>query len=162
MRRIAAIAISIIVALSMATPIALVGAQGPPGDVELDFKASELDPPLVLCEFDVHFHLSGKQGTIESPGGELIITSPGLTATLTNVTSGESVTLSITGTITETVLANGDVQRVMHGRNIFFDPLEGFVLLIGEFTGVAKQPENLLVQPLEGNGRKIDLCALLS
>jgi hypothetical protein len=160
MRRIAAIAISIILALSTATPIALVGAQGPPTDVEATFTASEMG--LVLCEFDVGFELSGKAKTIDLSGGRMIITSPGLSVTLTNLNSPENqVTLSITGAFHNTELNNGNVQTVYTGRNLFFDPLEGFVLLIGKFTGVADASTNTLVQPLEGNGQKIDACGLL-
>jgi hypothetical protein len=155
MRRIAVIAISIVMLLGMATPSMLEGAQGPPEDAS--FEATFED----FCTFPVHFDVTGKQGVIELPGGGLIITSPALRAILTNTTSGESVTLSITGAFHITTLENGNVQTVYTGRNIFFDPLEGLVLLIGEFTGVADPVTNMLVQPLEGHGQKIDLCELL-
>jgi hypothetical protein len=160
MPRIAVLVISVIVALSMATPIALVGAQGPPEDVEYTVKLSDFGP--LLCAFDVLFEVSGKAGVIALPGGGFILTSPALRATLTNLTSGESVTLSITGAFHNTTLENGNVQTVYTGRNILGDPLEGLVLLIGEFTGVADRDTGRLVQPLEGNGQQIDLCALLS
>ena len=159
-RRVRLLAMSFIVALSLATSVALAGQQDPPQDVDLEFKASDLG--LVFCEFDVGFHLVGKQGVIILSGGSFITTSPGLDATLTNLTSGASVTLNITGTIEETPLENGLVQRVHRGRNIFFDPLEGFVLLIGQFTALTDPDTNTLVQPLEGAGQKIDLCELLS
>jgi hypothetical protein len=58
------------------------------------------------------------------------------------------VTLGITGSRWETALENGLVQQVFTGRTIFFDPLEGFVLLIGKFTGVVDPATNMLVQPL--------------
>jgi hypothetical protein len=156
----AAIAISIIVALCTATPITLVGAQGPPTNADSTFMASDMG--LVLCAFDVRFELSGKAGVIELPGGGLILTSPGLHATLTNLANEENqVTLNITGSFHNTTLENGNAQTVYTGRNLLFDPLEGFVLLIGNFTGVADASTNLLVQPLEGHGQKIDVCGLL-
>jgi hypothetical protein len=62
----AVLVISVIVALSIATPLALVGAQGPPADVDQDFKLSDLG--FVFCDFDVRFQVHGKQGTIELPG----------------------------------------------------------------------------------------------
>ena len=160
MRRISTIAISLIIALSTATPIALMGAQRPPEDVEYTVKLSDFGP--LLCAFDVLFEVSGKAGVIALPGGGFILTSPALRATLTNLTSGESVTLSITGAFHNTTLENGNVQTVYTGRNILGDPLEGLVLLIGTFTGVADPDTNMLVQPLEGHGQEIDLCELLS
>jgi hypothetical protein len=155
MRRIAAIAISIAMLLSMAMPSMLEGAQQPPEDFTFD------DTVKGFCAFPVHILALGKQGVIELPGGGLIVTSPALSATLTNVRSGESVTLSITGAFHITTLANGNVQTVYTGRNIVFDPLVGIVLLIGEFTGVADPETGMLVQPLEGTGQNIDLCLLL-
>ena len=160
MRRIAATAISVILVLTTAMPIALAGTQGPPTEVEATFTASEMG--LVLCAFDVGFDLSGKAKTIDLSGGRMILTSPGLSVTLTNLDSPEhQVTLSITGAFHNTELPNGNVQTVYTGRNLFFDPLEGFVLLIGKFTGVADASTNMLVQPLEENGQKIDVCGLL-
>jgi hypothetical protein len=47
------------------------------------------------------------------------------------------------------------------GRNLFFDPSVGFVLLIGKFTAVTGA-ENTLVQSLDEHGQVIDVCAPLS
>jgi hypothetical protein len=109
-----------------------------------------------LCEFPVQIDLSGKGSQIDLPGGGFILTSPGLFATLTNLDSPEhQVTLNITGTITFT---NDGLQAVMNGRNIFFDPSVGFVLLIGNFTAITSGG----VTTLSGNGQVIDLCDLVS
>ena len=158
MRGIAAIVISIVMLLSMAMPSMLEGAQQPPENFTFD------DTVEGFCEFPVPILALGKQGVIELPGGGLIVTSPALSAALTNVTptSGESVTLSITGAFHITTLANGNVQTVYTGRNIVFDPRVGIVLLIGKFTGVADPDTGMLVQDLEGRGQNIDLCLLLS
>ena len=164
MRRFVAIAISMIVALSAAAPIVSVVAQEPPTDVEGTFEVpDELNP----CPFRVLIELSGKGKTIEL-GERTILTSPGLTATLTNLddpanqeTLTNQETLSITGAFHQTVLENGDVKTVVTGRNILFDPEAGFVLAIGRFSYVFDQAGNL-VQPLAGEGQLIDLCDLLS
>jgi hypothetical protein len=127
MRRIAVLAISMIVALSFPSSI---GAQGPPEDVSGVFTLEG------LCDFPIEFDLSGKGKTIALPGGGFIMTSPGLHATLTNLSAPEhQVTLNITGSITETVLESGNVQRVHRGRNLFFDPSTGLLLLIGQWDG---------------------------
>ena len=62
----------------------------------------------------MRFDVTGKGRTIFLPGGGFILTSPGLMVTLTNLDAPDHhVTLNVTGTITETVLENGNVQRVM-------------------------------------------------
>jgi hypothetical protein len=153
MRHIAVLAISLFVVLSVGGSIE---AQMPPTEV----SGTIFEGPG-LCDFDVRIDVSGKGSQIDLPRGGFILTSPGLTATITNVEEPEhQITLNVTGTITETVLENGNVQRVMHGRNLFFDPSVGFVLLIGNFTAVT-DATNTLVQPLDENGQVIDICALL-
>jgi hypothetical protein len=49
--------------------------------------------------------------------------------------------------VRETTVEPETLQRVFMGRSLFFDPLEGFVLRIGEFTGVIEVSTNMLVQP---------------
>jgi hypothetical protein len=59
----------------------------------------------------------------------------------------------------QTELANGTVVTVVTGRNLLFDPFAGFVLAIGRFN-YAFDAEGILIQPLEGIGRLIDICEL--
>jgi hypothetical protein len=51
------------------------------------------------------------------------------------------------GSVRETTVGPETLPRVFMGRTLFFDPLEGFVLRIGEFTGVIEVSTNMLVQP---------------
>jgi hypothetical protein len=53
------------------------------------------------------------------------------------------------------------VVTVVTGRNLLFDPFAGFVLAIGRFS-YAFDAEGILIQPLEGIGRLIDICELLA
>ena len=46
------------------------------------------------------------------------------------------------------------------GRNLLSDPVAGTVIAIGNFSFVVDAEGNL-VQPLEGEGPLIDVCALL-
>jgi hypothetical protein len=157
MRRIAVLAISLFVALSVGGSF---GAQKPPTDVSGTFEVSG------LCDFDVRFDITGKGSTIFLPGGSFIMTSPGLMATLTNLDAPDhQVTLNVTGSITITQLADGTTEAVMTGRNLFFDPRVGFVLLIGHWRAVTNRPPSeggTLIEDLDGNGQLIDVCALLS
>ena len=158
MRHIAVLVMSVVVALSTATPIALMGAQGPPTNADDTFEI----PAGELCEFGIHFDVSGKMKTIELPGGRTIFTFPGLSATLTNLDHPENQeTLRITGSFHQTVLENDDVKTVFTGRNLLFDPEAGFVLAIGNFSIVFDAAGNL-VQSLSGQGQLIDVCELLA
>jgi hypothetical protein len=115
MRHIAVLVMSVVVALSTATPTALMGAQGPPTNADDTFEI----PAGELCEFGIHFDVSGKMKTIELPRGRTIFTFPGLSATLTNLDHPENQeTLRITGSFHQTVLENGDVKTVFTGRNL--------------------------------------------
>ena len=64
--------------------------------------------------------------------------------------------------ISQTVLANGDVELVFTGRNLVigFDPIAGFVITVGRF-GLAFDEDFNVTQPLSGNGQLIDVCRLL-
>jgi hypothetical protein len=94
------------------------------------------------------------------PGGRFIFTSPGLTATLTNLENEKQMRLNITGAFHQTTLENGDVVTVATGRNFLGDPEAGFVLAKGRFSFVFDAEGNL-VQPLAGKGKLTDVCALL-
>src|SRR5690349_661997 len=143
--------------LMIVTPTANALQKGPPTEVdETPFTVEG------LCAFRVQFVLQGKAKTIELPGGRTIATSPGLSATLTNVDDPENETvLNITGVFHITVSENGDVKTVVTGRNLLNDPEAGFVLAIGTFSFIFDAAGNL-IQPLTGQGQLIDVCGLLS
>ena len=101
-----------------------------------------------------------------------IFTSPGLKATLTNHQDpSKTVDLSITGTFHQTTLEDGTVLTVANGRNLLADPFiddgqPGLVLAIGHFSFAERDTDgdgdlDLLVQPLSGQGRVIQLLDLL-
>jgi hypothetical protein len=118
--------------------------------------------PGELCDFGLEITLSGKGKTIELPGGRFIFTSPGLQATLTNLSvPSKQVTLNITGAFHQTTTPEGNVVTVSTGRSLLGDPVAGFVLAIGRFSFVFNAA-NELVQPLQGRGQLIDACTLVS
>ena len=163
MKRAIVLALSIILALTMAAPTVLAQGNGgapedvsgtiPPEDVAKFFPGH--------CSFPIQLELSGKGKVITLPDGRRILTSPGVDVTVTNVDNGEQATFNITGTLHETTnLETGEVTTVVTGRNLLFDPEAGVVLTIGEFTYVFDRKGNL-IQAFEGNGQVIDVCALL-
>ena len=159
MKRIAVAAVSAILALIMAVPMAGAARQEPPFPVEQDFV---LEPGAVFgnCEFPIQFELSGKGQTLALPGDRFIFTSPDLNVTLTNLNTGTQETFNITGALHQSTLENGDVVTVSTGRSILGDPEAGFVIAIGNFSFVFDKKGNL-VQPLSGEGQLIDVCEAL-
>ncbi len=159
MKRIVVAAVSVILALIVAVPIAGAARQEPPFPVEQNFV---LEPGAVFgnCDFPIQFELSGKGQTLALPGDRFIFTSPGLTATLTNLDNGNQETFNITGAFHQSTLENGDVVTVSTGRSILGDPEAGFVVAIGNFSYVFDK-KGKLVQPLSGEGQLIDVCEAL-
>jgi hypothetical protein len=159
MNRILLLVASMLLAMVAAVPMA--GAQngGAPQDVE---QVYELPAGAVFgsCDFPVRLVLSGKGKTIDLPGEGFIFTSPGLTATLTNVDTGKQAVFGVTGALHQSTRENGDVVTVATGRNLLGDPEAGFVLARGNFSYVFDAQGNL-VQPLSGEGQLLDVCTLV-
>lgn len=143
---------------AVAPPIVIAAAQGRPTDVDETFTVN-------YCFFPIKVVLSGKGKTIELPGGRSILTSPGLTATLTNLSNQNREVINITGASHLRTLENGNVEIVLTGRNVAFDTqdpsLPSLILAIGRFSYVV-DTQGKLVQTLQGTGQLIDLCALLA
>jgi hypothetical protein len=162
-KRAIVLALSVILALTMAAPTVLAQSDNgtAPEDVEGTFIVNPGDPGG-SCAFQLQLDLSGKGKTITQPDGSRILTSPGLHVTATNLDNGEQATFSITGAFHETTNPeNDEVTTKVTGRNLLFDPEAGIVLLSGNFSFVFDAEGNL-IQAFEGNGQVIDVCELLS
>jgi hypothetical protein len=170
MKRAIVLALSVILALTMAAPTVLARSDNgtAPRDASGTIIVDPADPNPPLpghCSFPIQLDLSGKGKVITQPDGSAIITSPGLFVTVTNLDSPENqVTLNITGTFHQTTAANGDVTTRITGRNLPFDPDAGINLTIGNFSFVFDAEGNLLqsFEDTDGNGQVIDVCALLA
>ena len=161
MKRAIVLALSVILALTMAVPMVFAQPNaGAPEDVSGTIVVNPGDFPGA-CSFPMQLELSGKGKTIVLPDGRRILTSPGLDVIITNLDNGEQATFNITGTFHETTNPEtGEVTTRVTGRNLLFDPQAGTVIAIGNFSYVFDAEGNL-VQSLEGKGRLIDVCALL-
>jgi hypothetical protein len=118
-------------------------------------------PAGVFCDFAFRVDPAGKSKAIALPDERMIFLSPGLTWTLTNLDTQKQVTFRIPGAFHVDTLENGDVVTVVTGRNILGDPIAGLVLAMGHFSFVFDNT-GTLIQPLQGNGRLLALCELLT
>lgn len=162
MKRIVLMVVGILSALIVAAPMVLAEPNGgAPGDASVTYPPELISQYPGHCDFPMQIDLSGKGKTIELPDGGLILTSPGLDATITNLTNDKQATFNITGSVHHSTLENGDVQTVLTGRNLALDPEAGTVIAIGRYSFIFDKNGNL-VQPLTGEGQLVDVCGLLS
>jgi hypothetical protein len=167
-KRAIVLAISVILALTVAAPTVLARSVNgvAPGDI------SGPVPPEFFpgtCDFPLQLELSGKAKTIVLPDGGVvgvtsIGTSPGLDVTITNVDTPENqATFNITGAFhnSDNTPKPGQVTTVSTGRSLLSDPVAGTVIAIGNFTFVLNS-DGTVAKPLEGEGQLIDVCALLA
>jgi hypothetical protein len=164
MKRFVLLMVGILSALVVAAP--MVAAQSDNGAAPQEFSATY--PPEVVatlpgaCDFPMQLEISGKTKTIEQGNGDTISIYPNWTVTVTNTDTDEEATFKVTGANHLSTLENGNVQTVMTGRNLAFDPEAGTFVSMGHFTFV-NTPDNMTnVVPVSGTGRMIDVCALLS
>lgn len=170
MKRIVLVGVGILMALVVTAPMVAAQPNGePPQDIDELLEENPVDLPAGAvfgnCAFPIRLEYSGKAKTIDLPGDRFVFTSPGLTATLTNLDSGKQARLNVTGAFHQSTRENGDVVTVVTGRNLLGDPEAGFVLAKGRFSYVfddAVPPDGPnLVQPLSGKGTLTDVCGLL-
>jgi len=114
-----------------------------------------------ICAFDVQVTVIGKTKTITLPGGRFILTAPNFYVTFTNLSDPtKSVTLNLTGSEHVSFDANGNQIVMLTGRNGFFDPSIGILLLVGNFTAVFDSNGNIIQEPT-GNGQVTQVCDLI-
>jgi hypothetical protein len=138
---------------------ARVGAQqSPPTAVEgtLTFLSGD------ICPFAVEIAFQGKAAILQLPNGTriaAIATSPTLTATVTNLDTGEQVDLNIPGPTQ--FLATGETVFVGPALVIrspeFGDNTTALVYVAGRYTFLPGR-----VPPFSGVGTLTDICALLA
>lgn len=132
-------------------------------------EPTEVDDVLSgFCAFDVGVHLEGKGGAILFDD-RAIITSPGLTAQLTNLDTGKTVALKIPGTFHDTFLdEEGNVRTVNLGRNLLFGHFDGdpgIFLTVGKVVTDWNLNDTFFdfdVIESESPGKMVDVCAMLS
>lgn len=133
----------------------------PPQDVTTSMDVLP-GAPFGSCPFPINISSQGKGKTIVLPRGNLIFTSPGLNATVTNLNDpAKQVTINITGSFHVSPTSDGGQLFVVTGRNLLTDPFAGVVLAIGNFS-FAFDAKGNLTQPLTMQGGTLtNLCELL-
>ncbi|WP_157934467.1 hypothetical protein [Microvirga ossetica] len=110
-------------------------------------------------DFNYTLSVSGKSKTIDLPGDRQIITSPGGEATFTNLDTGETVTVNITGSFHTTENEDEVTEWVSTGRSLLLDPEAGFVLVSGRFTWT--DSGGVITETLSGHGQITPVIDLL-
>ena len=131
-------------------------AAAPVGAQQSPPSANNFTAVLSICpSFDVQVDVHGKQGVLTLPNNMMIITSPALKATVTNLENSKSVNLNITGS---THLDTSTGLQVFVGSNLilrsqaFGDTTEALAYVNGRYT----------FPPFSGVGTYTDLCVLLA
>lgn len=164
MKRLVLLMVGILSALVVAAPMVFAQSDNgaAPQEVSVTYGPEVLAQFPGHCSFPMQLEVSGKTKTVEQGNGGVIITSPGAFATVTNLENGEQATFNITGSAHKSTLENGNVKTVMTGRNFALDPVAGTFISIGRFTFVNDPTDTTNIVPVSGEGRMIDVCALLS
>jgi hypothetical protein len=164
-KRAIVLALSVILALTMAAPTVL--ARSVNGEAPEEFSGTVPFPST--CDFPLKVEVSGKAKTIVLPDGAVvgvtsIGTSPDLFVTVTNLANDEQATFNITGAFHNSANTPkpGQVTTVSTGRSLVFDPVRGPVIAIGNFSFVSNSDATIVPGSLEGEGQLIDVCALLA
>jgi hypothetical protein len=164
MKRIVLLVVGILSALVVTAP--MVSAQSDNGAAPEEYSVT-YGPEVIAqypghCSFPMQLEVSGKTKTIEQGNGGVIFTSPGAFATVTNLANGEQATFNVTGSAHKSILENGNVKTVMTGTNFALDPVAGTFVSMGSFSYVNDPTDTVNLVPVSGEGRMIDVCALLS
>ena len=163
MKRILLTVMGILLALVVAAPMVSAESKNgvAPEEFSVTYSADVIAQYPGHCSFPMEVTISGKGKTIEQGNGGTITTAPGQVVTITNTDNDEEVTFNVTGSLHDSTLENGNVQTVMTGRNFALDPEAGTFISIGRFTFVNDPTDTTNVIPVSGEGRMIDVCALL-
>lgn len=150
---------TLLVSLSWASMMHLNAQQngGPPTEQTINVNL----PAGAACRFAINISGQGKTKSIKLPGDRLIITSPGLNATVKNLAdTSKEVTLNVTGASHVSTEPDGTFLYTITGRNLNLDPNAGFVLSIGHFS-FGLDADGNLTKPLSGMGQLVDICAMI-
>ena len=147
----------------MAPPTALANQGGAPEPADSPRTLDELGS--LICGFPVYTTVAGKLKILELPGGRTIRVFPATFVTFENGVTGQSVTVTLTGTFHFNPLPDGNTEIVFVGRNtLYYDDPPGtlhFSLTVGRYT-VLIDPSGDAVRQVSGVGREQNVCELIS
>jgi hypothetical protein len=132
-----------------------------PVDQTLTFKAGE------ACQFPIQVALTGKQGSIALPNNPIfffIAPAPNQRVTVTNLKTGETITVNATGTFRFVTLPDGGTQIVAGGQNFLFgEPQVGAGALATTGPIEVLVDENFEIVAMDLSGARVrDICAELA
>jgi len=162
MKKTLALAAALLLGLTVGAGPAAAAPVAPPGAPNQPIF--EIEDLAGICAFPIDIVVTGKGKDILLTGGRIIAPAPGQVVTITNATTGESVTYVITGATHKQTLSTGNTAFTVTGRNVVFNDAnsdkQGIFLLVGTFRFVLT-PQNEEVEAFDGIGQVTDVCAIL-
>ena len=141
---------------------ALADQGGAPEPADVPRTLDELGS--LICGFPVYATVAGKLKVLNLPGGRTIQVFPATFLTFENGLTGQSVTVTLTGTFHFDPLPDGNTELVFVGRNtVYYDDPPGvlhFSLIVGRYT-VVFGPSGP-VRQVSGVGPEQNVCELIS
>lgn len=159
-RRLPVACVALGLAAAVSAPAQVSARQQRPTPVEFSETFPNVEAGLPeICSFPIQIEVQGKEKTIERPNGTMIFISPTLTATVTNLETGEELNLRIPGA----VKTQPTGELVFVGPNLvvrspaFGDDTTGLFFVKGRFTfDPSRSPQ------FSGSGKLVDVCAVLA
>jgi hypothetical protein len=147
----------------MAPPTALANQGGAPEPADSPRTLDELGS--TICGFPVYVSSVGKLKILDLPGGRMLQIFPANKTTYENGLTGQSITLTLTGTFHFNPLPDGNTEIVLVGRStVYYDDPPGtlhFSLIVGRYT-VVTDPSGGVVRQVSGVGPEQNVCELIS
>jgi hypothetical protein len=113
------------------------------------------------CGFPVQVTTTGKVKYIQH-GDQLITIAPAQKATLTNPSTGESISVNLAGAFHETVLPNGDLVGRGTGHNVFGGPGAGGIIYTTGNVSYTQDADTGVVTFTRRSAKMVNLCDALA
>jgi hypothetical protein len=172
MRRVAILAVSLVLTLAIVAPVA---AMGTPTITRLGPSSIGAPDLAGTCDFNVEIvdsfsNMKVMEFPADANGDQLIRYTGGLVSTVENLSTHATVEYHYFGTVNYLLRANGTVDVKATGTTLtwFFDRDDlsvfepGIYLITGKFETSFDPATKLTLRPESVDGTVIDVCAALS
>ena len=155
---------AVIIAVTLASPGHGQNPGTPPGDGGDVWILDPADPSVgtSACSFPVEVDFAGKIKDFSLPGGRTMLTAPGLSATIINLSDpSKQVELGVTGSLKFFSQPDGGTVVIATGRNLLTDASYGLTLTIGIVSFAFDSAGNLTQGLTVKAGQTVSVCSLI-